>query len=94
MRASSIMLFAVATAAVGNWAHGKSPTPKAVIEAVFAILVVGFLDQGQTEPVAKGFAWIFLAAVLLGNNSPLQAIAKVTGTSTKAPATATHPKVV
>ena len=77
MRASSIMLFAIAMAMIGNWAHGHSPGVKAVVEAVFAVVIVAFLDQGNTEPIAKGLAWLFLAAVLLSNNSPLQALAKV-----------------
>lgn len=80
MRASSIMLFAVIAALIGRWANNKS-TPidaKTVIETIFAIMVVAFLDQGQTEGIAKGFAWLFLAAVLLSNNSPLTGIAKAT----------------
>lgn len=84
MRASSIMIFAVAAAIIGRWANNKS-TPidaKAVIETVFAIIVVALLDQGQTEGIAKGFAWLFLAAVLLSNNSPLTGIAKATSKTT------------
>ena len=37
----------------------------------------------QTEPVAKGFAWLFLVAVLLSNKSVLTALGKA-GTTPKA----------
>ena len=48
---------------------------------------------GRTQDIAKGFAWLFLAAVLLGNNSPLQAIAKAGGnTSNPPPHQELHPK--
>lgn len=92
------MLFAVAAALIGRWANNKS-TPvnaKVIIEVVFAVLVVAFLDQGQTEGVAKGLAWLFLAAVLLSNNSPLQALSRTTGTGmgSNPNTTATHPRVV
>lgn len=83
MRASSIMIFAVAAALIGRWSHNKpTASAKAVIETVFAIIVIALLDQGQTEGIAKGFAWLFLSAVLLGNNSPLTGLAKATGTGT------------
>jgi hypothetical protein len=85
MSGSSIMLFAIAVAMIGSWAHGHSPGVKAVIEAVFAVLVIAFLDQGATEGIARGLAWIFLAAVLLSNNSPLQALARVTAAPAKSP---------
>lgn len=62
MRASSIMLVAVVLYAVHRWAKDQSVIdPKTVVESLFAILVIAFLDQGRTEPIAKGFAWLFLA---------------------------------
>ncbi len=72
------MIIAVFTAVIGRWAHNQpTGSVKTVVEAAFAVFVIALLDQGQTEPIAKGFAWIFLAAVLLSNNSPLTGIAKV-----------------
>lgn len=78
MNASTVMIVAVLSAVIGRWAHNK-PTASVttVVEAAFAILVVAMLDQGRTEPIAKGFAWLFLAAVLLSNTSPLTGVAKV-----------------
>lgn len=71
------MLAAFAVGILGNWAHNKTPTAKGVVQAVFALLVIAALDQGRTEPLAKGFAGLFLTAVLLGKNSPLTAIQNI-----------------
>lgn len=61
MRASTIMLVAVLLYMVHRWATNKKAVdPKTVVEAAFAILVIAMLDQGETEPVARGFAWLFL----------------------------------
>jgi hypothetical protein len=82
---SATVVFAIAWGALvlGHWANNK-PTinTRQVIEMAFALIVIALLDQGQTEPVAKGFAWLFLAAVLLRNDSILTALAKRTGTGT------------
>lgn len=78
MNASTVMIVAVFAAVIGRWAHNQpAGSVKTVVEATFAVFVIALLDQGQTEPIAKGFAWIFLAAVLLSNNSPLTGIAKI-----------------
>ena len=85
---SATVIFAVAWGALilGHWSANK-PTinTKQVVEMAFALIVIALLDQGETEPVAKGFAWLFLAAVLLRNDSILTGLAKVTGTGTTAP---------
>ena len=79
------MVFALAWGALilGHWAHNKPAiSSRQVIEMAFALLVIALLDHGETEPVAKGFAWLFLAAVLLRSDSILTALAKRTGTGT------------
>lgn len=79
------MVFAIAWGALilGHWASNK-PTisVKQVIEMAFALIVIALLDQGETEPVAKGLAWLFLAAVLLRSDSVLTALASRTGAGT------------
>lgn len=67
MRAATIMALAVGVYIVHRWATpGKTAIDgKTVVEGAFAILVIAALDQGQTEPVAKGFATLFLAVALL-----------------------------
>lgn len=80
MSASEIMAFAVILALLGRWSHNvkNAVTPKIVVEVIFAVVVISFMDQGRTEPIAKGFAWLFLAGVLLSPNSILSGLAKVT----------------
>lgn len=80
MRASTMMLIAFGSLILGHWAANK-PTwnVKMVIEMAFALVVISLLDQGKTEPIARGFALLFLAAVLLGKNSPLTGIARAAG---------------
>lgn len=87
MRASTIMIIAVIAVVAGRWAHGEDavPSAKAIVEAVFAIVVIAMLDQGRTEPVAKGFAWLFLAAVLLGKNSIVTGLGKVSSKAVTPP---------
>lgn len=81
MRASTVMLIAVLLFVVHRWAaNQKAVDAKTVVEGVFAILVIAMLDQGQTEPVAKGFAWLFLV-VAAYNVIPV--IAKAGGTQGK-----------
>lgn len=85
---SATVVFALAWGALilSHWANNK-PTinQKQVIEMAFALLVIALLDQGETADIAKGFAWLFLAAVLLRNDSILTALAKRTGTGTANP---------
>lgn len=72
------MAIAIVGGIVGRWAHNKPTVPsgKAIVEIMFALVVIAALDQGNTADVAKGFAWLFLAGVLLSNSSPLTGIAK------------------
>lgn len=82
-----IMALAVGALVLGRWAHNKPAlNVQTVAGGAFAVIVVAALDGGQTEDIAKGIAWIFLAAVLLGKQSPLNAIQKLstTGTGKKA----------
>jgi hypothetical protein len=72
------MAIAIVSGIVGRWAHNKDAVPSAagVVKIVFAVVVIAALDQGSTQQVARGFAWLFLAGVLLSNSSPLTGIAK------------------
>jgi hypothetical protein len=87
MNATTVMLIAFGALIVGHWTHNQ-PTisRKTIVEMSFALLIIAILDgMEQTEPIAKGFAWLFLAAVLLRNDSVLTGLAKTTGTGTGAP---------
>lgn len=78
MSATEIMIIAIMLGVVGRWANNEQAVPSArgVVEIVFALLLIAMLDQGKTEQIARGFAWLFFAAVLLSNNSPLTGLAK------------------
>ena len=61
MRASTVMILAVVLYVLHRWATNKTAVDaKTLVESLFAIVVIAALDQGKTEPLAKGFAWLFL----------------------------------
>lgn len=75
MKASEVVIIAWGLLILGHWSHNeKTLSVNQVVEMVFAILLISFLDQGKTEPIAKGLAWLFLISVLLGKNSILSAL--------------------
>lgn len=77
------MLFGIGALVLTHWANNEpTVSTKMIVEVAFALLVIALLDQGQTEPVATGFAWLFVAAVLLSNKSILTALGKA-GTAPK-----------
>jgi hypothetical protein len=72
MRASVVFLIAAGVYVAGRWSHNKSAvTIQTVASVIFVLLVISMLDQGKTEEIAKGFAWLFLIVALLSNDSPL-----------------------
>lgn len=75
--ATNTMLVGIVAGIIGRWAHNEKavPSAKQVIEVLFALILISALDTGRTAPIARGFALLFLAAVLLSNNSPLTGIA-------------------
>jgi hypothetical protein len=82
VKASHIILIAALVYTLGRWAHGKpAVTIQSVVSVFFLFIVIGMLDAGETEPVAKGFAWIVLAVALLANDSPVTPIAKLIGST-------------
>lgn len=60
MKASAVMAVAVLMYVVARWEKNEpAVTLDGVLGGVFAIIVIALLDQGKTEPIAKGFAWLF-----------------------------------
>ena len=89
MSATEIMLMAFALLIVTHWAtpgEHAIGSPKVLIEMIFAILFIAMLEQSaQLEPIAKGFAWLFFAAVVLSNNFLINVLhGKKPGTGSKA----------
>ena len=72
---------AIALGVIGRWATNKKalPSPAGTLEVIGALFLVSFMDKGKTEPIAKGLAWLFMAAVLLSDSSPLTGLAKAEG---------------
>lgn len=55
------MLIAVVLYIVHRWATGQpAVTLPIVLSGVFAIFFIALLDHGKAEPVAKGFALLFV----------------------------------
>lgn len=78
MGATTVMAIAIVGGLVGRWSHNQKAIPSAggLVQIAFAVIVIAALDAGSTQDIARGFAWLFLAGVLLSNNSPLTGIAK------------------
>lgn len=73
--ATVILFLALAAGITGRWAHGKKlPTGTGLLQIVFALVVITVMDRGETRPIARGFAWLFLVVVLLGPDSPITAL--------------------
>lgn len=85
MSATTVMAVAIVGGIVGRWAHNRPTVPSAggIVKIVFAVIVIAAMDQGRTQQVAQGFAWLFLAGVLLSKYSPLTGIAKTVNASEK-----------
>lgn len=88
MRASYVTALAFLLLIAGRWANNKPAlNVQTVVGGSFVIIVIAALDGGATEDIAKGAAWLILAAVALSADSPLKAIAasaagKATGKAT------------
>lgn len=78
MSATKVFGAAILLGVVGRWANNKKALPgvQGTLEVVGALFLVSFMDKGKTQPVAKGLAWLFMAAVLLSDSSPLTGLAK------------------
>ena len=82
MRATTVVLIAAGIYVTGRWAHNKDAvTIGSVASVVFLLIVIGLLDHGATEDVAKGFAWIILAVAILSDNSPVGPVANLIGST-------------
>lgn len=78
MRATTIIMIAAALFVLGRWSHNQTAvTISSVASVVFLLIVIGMLDTGATESIAKGFAWIILAVAVLSNNSPVLPVTKL-----------------
>lgn len=91
--ATVILFLALLAGVAGRWAHGKKlPSGGGLLQIVFALVVITVLDRGETRPIARGFAWLFLVVVLLGPDSPVTALVNANNNPTPAQPTKPAPK--
>jgi hypothetical protein len=76
--ATKVFGAAIALGVIGRWANNKKALPSmaGILQVTGALFLVSFMDRGKTEPVAKGLAWLFMAAILLSDSSPLTGLVK------------------
>ena len=76
--ATKIMVTAILLGIVGRWANNKKalPSPTGILEVLGALVLVSLMDRGRSAEAARGFAWLFFAAVLLSDSSPLTGLAR------------------
>ena len=90
MRASYVVGLAFVLMVVGRWAHNKPAISfQGALAMAFALVVISVLDQGRTETIAQGFAWLILVSVLLNADDPLNALATAINAGTTPGQTAT-----
>lgn len=76
MTASMVMALAILLYIIARWAHNKpAVTIGGVVSGLFAIFIIALLDQGKTEQIAKGFAWLFFIVAAYNAIPPLSTIA-------------------
>jgi hypothetical protein len=88
MRASVVMAIAVVLYIIARWTRNEpAVTLPAVLSGAFAIFIIALLDQGRTEGIARGFAWLFLIvaayAALPGLFASITAAQKAAATNVK-----------
>jgi hypothetical protein len=67
-----VMALAILLYIIARWAHNKTAvTIGGVVSGLFAIFIIALLDQGKTEQIAKGFAWLFFIVAAYNAIPPL-----------------------
>ena len=70
-----VMALAILLYIVARWAHNKTAvTIGGVVSGLFAIFIIALLDQGKTEQIAKGFAWLFFIVAAYNAVPPLASL--------------------
>ena len=71
-----VMALAILLYIIARWAHNKpAVTIGGVVSGLFAIFIIAMLDQGKTEQIAKGFAWLFFIVAAYNAIPPLSTLA-------------------
>ena len=76
MTALMVMALAILLYIIARWAHNKpAVTLGGVVSGLIAIFIIALLDQGRTEQIAKGFAWLFFIVAAYNAVPPLTTLA-------------------
>jgi hypothetical protein len=71
-----VMALAILLYIITRWSRNEpAVTLTGVISGLFAVFIIALLDQGRTEQVARGFAWLFFIAAAYNAIPPLAAAA-------------------
>lgn len=82
MTATMVMAIAVLLYVIARWAHNKPAiTLGGIVSGLFAIFIIALLDQGRTEQIAKGFAWLFFIVAAYNAIPPLATLTTTTAKS-------------
>jgi hypothetical protein len=71
-----VMALAILLYIITRWSRNEpAVTLAGVVSGLIAVFIIALLDQGRTEQVAKGFAWLFFIAAAYNAIPPLAAAA-------------------
>lgn len=80
MTATMVMALAILLYIIARWSKNQpAVTLGGVVSGLFAIFIIALLDQGRTEQIAKGFAWLFFIVAAYNAIPPLTSLAATAG---------------
>ena len=75
-----VMALAILLYIIARWSKNQpAVTLGGVVSGLFAIFIIALLDQGRTEQIAKGFAWLFFIVAAYNAIPPLTSLAATAG---------------
>ena len=67
-----VMALAILLYIIARWARNEpAVTLTGVVSGLFAVFIIALLDQGRTEQIARGFAWLFVIVAAYNAIPPL-----------------------
>lgn len=74
-----VMALAILLYIIARWARNEpAVTLPGIVSGLFAVFIIALLDQGRTEQIARGFAWLFFIVAAYNAIPPLAKAATVT----------------
>ena len=67
-----VMALAILLYIIARWSRNEpAVTLTGVVSGLFAVFIIALLDQGRTEQIARGFAWLFFIVAAYNAIPPL-----------------------